>query len=178
LAYTNRNETNQLDLLHYKRGEIIPEKISNYTDTVEAGKYSLLDMSIHFTSDGTYWTRVEEGIPVTDFANNSGPQVSTEGIVRLVTKQGVYLQRYTRGEYQIESVDWVHWQPDGTILRVAEPPKDSLVFGSGIDLFAQVDAEFYRYSSFNIFEIDGQKIKHKEVSNKKKRPPRNPKTKS
>jgi hypothetical protein len=33
-------------------------------------------------------------------------------------------------------------------------------------------------ASFNIFEIDGQKIKHKEVSNKKKRPPRNPKTKS
>jgi hypothetical protein len=146
LAFTNRNETNQLDLLHYKRGESTPEKINHYTDTVVVGKYSYLDMNIFPVSDGTYWTRIDGGIPITDFVKPSGEKVSTEGIVRVVSDHGVYLERFEKGDHQIEPKDWIYWQSNGTIKVVAKPPENSLLFVSGVDLFSQTEAEYYKYN--------------------------------
>lgn len=145
LTYTNRKGANQIDLLQFSRGESVPRKTTHFTDTVLMDKYSLLDMQITPTVHGTYWTRTVEGIPVTEYVSNSGQQASTKGIVRLVTNEGVYLERYKEGQYQMESIEWVFWQSNQTFKAVAVAPENSMLFVSGINLFAQMDSEYYIY---------------------------------
>jgi hypothetical protein len=145
LAYINRNDSSQLDLFTYKRGDISPDIIKHYTDSGMVGKYSELDMNITPTSNGTYWSRIQEGIPVTDFVNKSGIKVSTQGIVRVLSDKGAYMERFKKGDFQLEPVDWVYWQPNKQAKTIAKPPEDSQVFVCGIDLFVHQDSSYYKY---------------------------------
>jgi hypothetical protein len=78
------------------------------------------EIKLRSTSSGTYWTRIQGGIPVSDFVNKSGDKVSTEGIVRLVSDDGAYLERYKKGGNQLESIDWAYWQPNKTPRIIAK----------------------------------------------------------
>lgn len=83
---------------------------------------------------------------MTEFVYRSGEKVSTEGIVRLLADDGVYLERFESAGEQIFSMDWVFWQSNKTIKKIAKQPEDSRIIVSGDHLFALFDASIiYKY---------------------------------
>ncbi|WP_127579029.1 hypothetical protein [Paenibacillus koleovorans] len=129
-------------------GEVLTEQ-EDFSETVEARKYSLLDLAIHPTADGVYWTRTEQGIPVTDYVDNKGDRQTVDGIVRLATAEGAYLQRYELSkEYKTPlPVSWHYWQPGQPVQPINAPPEQSIVFVSGERLIAQRDEAYYEYEA-------------------------------
>lgn len=145
LTYENRHETSGLERLTYSSGDPMPQRTQAYTTTVEVAKYSALDMTITPTPDGTYWTRIQDNVPYTNYESNSGAKFTAKGIARLVTKQGVYLQQYEKGEFQLQASGWTLWQPGHTAKLIANPPEGSFIFASGTDLFARQDDRYVIY---------------------------------
>ncbi|MDR6555631.1 hypothetical protein J2736_006902 [Paenibacillus qinlingensis] len=143
LAYENRHETSQLARLTYVSGEPMPQRTQAYTASVLVAKYSDLDMTITPTPEGTYWTRLQDGVPYTNFIHQAGAKVTAKGIARLVTKQGVYLQQYEKGESQLQASRWAIWQPGKAAKAIANPPEGSVTFASGKDLFTKQDDNRY-----------------------------------
>lgn len=148
LAYENRNDgKNQLELFSYDRGGETPVTTKNFTSTVSVAKYSALDMNITPTPKGTYWTRIQEGVPVTEFINNTGKRFTAKGIVRVALKQGAYLQQYTKGEHQLESPKWVYWKPGHPAVPIAKIPEYNDMFISGSELIYVLDSKYYKYDA-------------------------------
>jgi hypothetical protein len=145
LTYENRHETSGLERLTYSAGDPIPQNTQGYTTTVQVAKYSALDMTISPTADGTYWTRIQDGVPYTDYERNSGAKFTAKGITRLVTKQGVYLQQFEKGEFQLQASAWIMWQPGQAAKKIAPLPEGSFIFASGEDLFARQDDRYVIY---------------------------------
>lgn len=143
LAYENRHETSQLARLTYVSGETISQRIPAYTTSVLVAKYSDLDMTITPMLEGTYWTRIQDGVPYTDYVNQAGGKFTAKGIARLVTKQGAYLQQYEKGEFQLQASGWVIWQPGKAAKEIANPPEGIVTFASGTELFTKQDDNRY-----------------------------------
>jgi hypothetical protein len=146
LAYENRHETNQLERITYKLGETAPQRTKAYTSTTLVSKYSNLDMSMIPTVKGTYWTRLLDGVPYTDFMTDSGEKLTTAGIAQLVTKQGAYLQLFQKGA-NLQFSQWKIWQPGQPAKVIANPPEDSYTYASGTELFSKHDDKYYRYDA-------------------------------
>lgn len=145
LTYENRHETSQLERLTFSSGDPMPQRTQAYTTTVLIAKYTELDMTITPTPDGTYWTRIQNSIPYTDYESNSGAKFTAKGIVRLVTEQGVYLQQFEKGEFQLEPLGWTLWQPGQTAKKIASLSVDSYIFASGTDLVSKQDDRYVIY---------------------------------
>jgi hypothetical protein len=146
LAYEDASkESSQLNLLTYGQGNQIPKKIKDFTSSVSVAKYSDLDMNIIPTPEGTYWTRIQEGIPVTEFVDNAGEQFNTKGVVRLVWNQGAYLQQYIKGEFQLESPSWVFWKPGKKAKPIGKMLEYNDMFICGPDLIYVLDSVYYKY---------------------------------
>lgn len=145
LAYENRHETSQLERISYKSGEASPQRTKAFTSTTLVAKYSDLDMSIIPTVKGTYWTRLQDGVPYTDFVSDSGEKMTTAGITRLVAEQGAYLQLYLKGDNQLQFSQWKIWQPSQPPKVIANPPEDSYTYASGTDLFSRQDDKYFKY---------------------------------
>ncbi|CAH1230891.1 hypothetical protein PAECIP111891_06762 [Paenibacillus allorhizoplanae] len=143
LAYENRHETSQLARLTYLSGDTVPQRMPAYTTSVLVAKYSELDMTITPTPEGTYWTRIQDGVPYTDYINQAGGKFTTKGIARHITKQGVYLQQYEKGQFQLQASRWTIWQPGKAAKDIANPPEGSATFASGTDLFTKQDDNRY-----------------------------------
>ncbi|CAN7744319.1 hypothetical protein LJR153_006510 [Paenibacillus sp. LjRoot153] len=145
LSYESRHETSGLERLTYSSGDPLPQRTQAYTTTVQVAKYSALDMTITEAPDGTYWTRIQADVPYTDYESKSGAKFTAKGIARLVTKQGVYLQQFEKGEFQLEASGWTLWQPGQTAKRIANPPEGSFTFTSGADLIARKEDRYVIY---------------------------------
>ncbi|NQX66182.1 hypothetical protein HQN90_08600 [Paenibacillus alba] len=146
LAYENRNESGQLELLTYTPGNLTPQITKNFTMTVPIAKYSDLDMTISPTPEGIYWTRIREGIPYTEFVGNSGDRAITEGITRLVSEQGAYLEQYQKTDNRLQALKWKFWKPGESAKAIEKPPEGSYTFVSGSDLFS------FQESAYNKFD--------------------------
>ncbi|TCZ80165.1 hypothetical protein E0485_04765 [Paenibacillus albiflavus] len=145
LAYDDRYTDNKLGLITYGQGKQAPTLKSNFTETVLINTYHTLAMTILPTTDGIYWTRIKDGLPITEFINHSGTVVTTSGYVRGITENGVYLQRFKKGERNIMSSSWAFWQPGKNEQPIVSPPESSTEFVSGQELIARKDSIYYHY---------------------------------
>lgn len=146
LAY--EGPIDEYDLFTYEQGKDAPQQTKNFTATVQITKYSNLDMNIIPTAEGTYWTRIKDGIPYTEFINNKGDVISVNGYVRLISEQGVYLERFAKaveGESFMRSLGWVIWQPGKSERTISLLPEHNNLIVSGQELFSLKDSIYYKY---------------------------------
>jgi len=138
--------SNQLDLLIYEQGKDSPIVKSEFTQAVHHIRFTDLRMMIIPTDKETYWTRGQEGLPYTDFIDHTGKTISTEGYIRGITDHGVYLERFTKGEYDLESKDWIIWSPGNNSERaITLLPDVNRMFLNGQDLIAHQNEHYYKY---------------------------------
>ncbi|TCZ80164.1 hypothetical protein E0485_04760 [Paenibacillus albiflavus] len=137
--------SNQLDLLTYELGKDNPIVTPDFTQAVHLIRFTDLRMRIIPTDDGTYWTRGQGGLPYTDFIDHAGNVLSTEGYIRGITGQGVYLERFKKGEYDLESNGWFIWTPGKSERAITLLPDVSRMFFNGQDLIALQNETYFRY---------------------------------
>jgi hypothetical protein len=152
VAYEDRDRTDMTKAITFV--DMASSHIQrNFTETVLAGKYSMLDLTVTPTDKGVYWTRTEMGAPVTDLVTDQNTVLSAKGVVRLATSDGVYLQRYVADPVDkaeripiIRPDGWAYWEPGKTEKQIANPPSQGIVFAWGKELMIRIEDErYYRY---------------------------------
>lgn len=151
LAFEDRNESDMTKAITFVDGTI-REVRRNFAETVLVGKYSLLDLTVTPTAQGVYWTRTENGVPVTDYVGNDGKTVSAPGVVRLATSTGVYLQRFRADPVDpaerlsiVQPDGWTYWEPGTQEKRLADLRGEGIVYAWGEELVSLIDDRYYRY---------------------------------
>jgi hypothetical protein len=153
LAFEDRGSSSITNVLTFT-DKAEPDVRLNFSETVLVGKYSYLDLSIIPTAKAVYWTRTEQGVPVTDYVADIGTVFTARGVARLAAPDGIYLQRYSAdekvdkmlGEQIVQPDGWWYWKPGQDERRIADPPRFLDVFVSGTELISRGDGEsYYRY---------------------------------
>lgn len=144
LVNDNPEKMDQYDLFTYLDGNSTPKQTKNFTKSVQMQLYNMTDMSIVPTKLGTYWTRIENGIPYTEFVNKAGKKFKAEGYIRAVCDAGVYLERFKAGEV-LESTGYSYWQP-GKKTEAIKIPEYNEIFANGSNLIIKIDSKFLVYN--------------------------------
>lgn len=124
--------------------------VSGFSELALVNKYSFLDLQVMPARAGVYWTRIRNGLPYTEYAADDGSVSETEGAVRLVADNGVYVQTYTRLEQNIGPRAWRFWEPGQQARPIADPPGEgspSRFFRTGNELLLETEGAYYRYDS-------------------------------
>lgn len=154
IAYRNRSTSNETIAYTYSsvawddNTALQPTVTSgSFSETVLVNKYSLLDLYVHPTETGVYWTRTRDGLPYTEFVADDGTTQVSPGVARLVASGVAYMQLYKDGGQNIVPDGWLRWRPESDKVGepMAMPPEYRRLFRSGDELIAEADEAAYRY---------------------------------